>query len=180
MILTCYIYLGKSINKLVNYDLKNLLYWLHANKISLNVRKTELVIFKSKRKQFDGEVKLKLSCKRLSPTDSVKYLGVKIDGNLLWKSHIDHLSVKLSRANALLFKIRNFVNSSILRTIYFAIFESHLNYCCPVWSQNHNAINRLVIIQKKLLELLTFSHVTLTRVLYSKKFFFWNSQIKLL
>ena len=138
------LYLGKSIkklNKLVNYDLKNLLYWLNANKISLNVKKTELVIFKSKRKQFDGEIKLKLSCKRLFPTDSVKYLGVKIDGNLSWKSHIDYLSVKLSRANALLFKIRNFVNSSILRTIYFAIFESHLNYCCLVWSQNCNAIN---------------------------------------
>ena len=60
------LYLGKSIkkhNKLVNYDLKNLLYWLNANKISLNVKKTELVIFKSKRKQFDGEIKSKLSRK---------------------------------------------------------------------------------------------------------------------
>ena len=132
MILTCYICLGKSINKLVNYDLKNLLYWLHANKISLNVKKTELVVFKSKRKQFDDEIKLKLSHKRLFPTDSIKCLGVKIDRNLSWKSHIDYLSlsVKLSRANALLFKIRNFVNSSVLRTIYFTIIESHLNYCC--------------------------------------------------
>ena len=52
------LYSGKSIekfNKLVNIDLKNLLYWLSANKISLNVKKTELVIFKSKWKQFDGE-----------------------------------------------------------------------------------------------------------------------------
>ena len=134
------LYLGKSIkklNKIVNYDLKNLLYWLNANKISLNVKKTELVVFKSKRKQFDDEIKLNLNRKRLFPTDSVKYL----DGNLSWKSHIDYLSVKLSRTNALLFKIRNFVNSSVLKTIYFAIFESHLNYCCLVWSQNRNAIN---------------------------------------
>ena len=78
--------------------------------------------------------------------------------------------MKLSRANALLFKIMNLVNSSILRIIYFAIFESHLNYCPLVWSQNCNAINRLVVLQKKLLELLTFSHVTLTLVFYSKKF----------
>ena len=56
------LYLGKSIkklNKLVNIDLKNLLHWLNANKISLNVKKTELVIFKSKQKQFDGVIKLK-------------------------------------------------------------------------------------------------------------------------
>ena len=62
------LYLGKSIkkfNKLVNTDLKNLLYWLNANKISPSVKKTEPVIFKSKQKQFDGEIKLKLSCKRL-------------------------------------------------------------------------------------------------------------------
>ena len=112
-----------------------------CNKFSLNFKKTELAIFKSEQKQFDGEIKLKLSRKRLFPIDSVKYLGVKIDGNLSWKSHIDYLSVKLSRANAFLFKIRSFVNSSIFRTIYFAILESHLNYCSLVWSQNCNAIN---------------------------------------
>ena len=55
-------------------------------------------------------------------------------------AHTELLS-KLSRANALLFQVRNFVNSSILRTIYFTIFESHLNYCSFVWSQNCNAIN---------------------------------------
>ena len=82
-----------------------------------------MVVFKSKCKQFDGEIKLKLSRKRLFTTDSAKYLGVKIDGNLSWISHIDYLSVKLSTANALLFKIRDFINNSILRTIYFAIFE---------------------------------------------------------
>ena len=172
------LYLGKSIkklNKLVYFDLKNLVYWLNANKISLNIKKTELVIFKSKRKQFDGEIKFKLSCKRLFPIDSLKYLGVKIDSNLSWKSHIDYLSVKLNRANVLLFKIRNLVNSSILRTLYFAILESHLNYCSLVWSKNCNAVNHLVILQKKLLELLTLSHVILTVLLYSKKVLFSNS-----
>ena len=62
------LYLGKSIkklNKLVNCDLKNLVYRLNANKISLNVKKTELVIFKSKQKRFDGEIKLKLNGKIL-------------------------------------------------------------------------------------------------------------------
>ena len=60
------LYLGKSIkklNRLINIDLKNQLYWLNANKISLNVKKTDLVIFKSKQKQFDGEIRLKLSRK---------------------------------------------------------------------------------------------------------------------
>ena len=65
-------------------------------------------------------------------------------------------SVNLNRANALLFKIRKFVNDKILRSIYFAIFESNLNYCWLVWAENYNAINRLVILQKKALRIMNF------------------------
>ena len=45
-----------------------------------------MVIFKSKQKKFEGDLKIKLSGKRLYPTESVKYLGVKIDtlvGNII-------------------------------------------------------------------------------------------------
>ena len=79
------LYLGKSIkklNKFVNIDLKNLFNWLNSNKISLNVKKTQMVIFKSKIKKFNGTVKIKLSGKRIYPTASVKYLDVKIDQHL--------------------------------------------------------------------------------------------------
>ena len=162
------LYLGKSIKKLnrfVNIDLKNLVNWLNANKISLNVKKTEMVIFKSKRKKFNDTVKIKLSGKRIYPTASVKYLGVKIDQHLTWQHHINDLSVKLNRANALLFKIRKFVDDKILRSIYFAIFESNLNYCSLVWAQNYNVINRLVILQKKALRIMNYqprnSHTSL-------------------
>ena len=153
------LYLGKSIkklNKFVNIDLKNLVNWLNANKISLNVKKTEMVIFKSKRKKFNDTVKIKLSGKRIYPTASVKYLGVKIDQHLTWQHHINDLSVKLNRANALLFKIRKFVDDKILRSIYFAIFESNLNYCSLVWAQNYNVINRLVILQKKAIRIMNY------------------------
>ena len=37
----------KRMNKQVNQDLKNLANWLNANKICLNVSKTEAVLFKS-------------------------------------------------------------------------------------------------------------------------------------
>ena len=43
-----------------------------------------MVIFKSKQKQFEGDLKIKLGRKRLCPTENVKYLGVKIDTNLSW------------------------------------------------------------------------------------------------
>ena len=48
----------KNLNKLVNPDMKHLNNWLSANKISLNVEKTELVIFKSPRKVLPDDIKI--------------------------------------------------------------------------------------------------------------------------
>ena len=59
----------------------------------------------------------------------------------------------MNRANALLFKIRKFVDDKILRFIYVAIFESNQNYCSLVWAQNYNALIALSFYRKKHLEL---------------------------
>ena len=69
-----------------------------------------MVIFKSKQKKFESDLKIKLCGKRLYPTESVKYLGVKIDKKLSWKYHINDLFIKLNRVNALLFKIKKYVS----------------------------------------------------------------------
>ena len=120
------------------------------------MQKTELVIFKHQRKKTDSEVKIKLSRKQLYPTDSLKYLGIRIDENLKWKHHVSSIAIKLNRANALLFKIRNFVNANTLKTIYYAIFDSHINYVNMIWAQNLNAVNRVSILQKKGLKIISF------------------------
>ena len=80
-----------------------------------------MVIFNSKQKKFEGDLKIKLCGKRLYPTESVKYLGVKINTNISWKYHVNDLPNKLNRANALLSRMRKYVSLKILRSIYFAI-----------------------------------------------------------
>ena len=112
------------------------------------------MLFKSKQKKFEVDLKIKLCVKRLYPTESVKYLGVKFDTNLNWEYNVNDLSIKLIRANALLFEIGKYVSVKILRSIYFAIFGSYLSYCCLVWHQNCSTIQQIVILQKQLLELL--------------------------
>ena len=72
------------------------------------------MIFKSKQKKFEGDLKIKLCGKRLYPTKRVKYLGVKIDTNPNWEYHMNEISIKLNRANALLFKMRKYVSLKIL------------------------------------------------------------------
>ena len=115
-----------------------------------------LVIFKQKRKILDLEIKIKLNRKRPYPTPTVKYLGVEIYGNLNWHHHINDLAAKLNRANPLLFKIRNYVNQKVLGSIYLAIFNSHLNYTNHIWAQNSNAIQQIMILQKKAIRIIPF------------------------
>ena len=86
---------------------------------------------------------------------TLKLTSNKIDQNLNWKDHINDIAVKLNRAKILLFKIRNFVNI-ILKSIYFAIFASHINYANLVWAQNSNVMCRILTLQKKAMRIITF------------------------
>ena len=116
-----------------------------------------MIIFKSKHKKFEGDLKIKLCDKRLYSTESVKHLGVKIDINLSWQYHVNDLSIKLNRtANALVFKTRKYVSLKISRSIYFAIFDSYFSYYCLVWAKNCSTIQRILILQKKANEVINF------------------------
>ena len=68
-------------------------------------------------KKLDFDRKLKLYGKRIYPAKSVKYLGIKIDENITWIDHINDTAIKLNRANAMLFKVREFVNIKIPKSI---------------------------------------------------------------
>ena len=61
----------KKINKVVNKDLKFLIQWVHENKVSLNVAKTEVIIFTRTKKQLDFDLKLKICGKKLQASSYV-------------------------------------------------------------------------------------------------------------
>ena len=62
------------------------------------------------------------------------------------------LASKLIRANAVLAKLRYFVNSQILRSTCFAIFHSHLNYVCIAWGLTIFPQQKVSILKKKALK----------------------------
>ena len=148
----------QKLNKLLNQDLKALCNWLKANKIALNVTKTEFLFFRSPQKVVTDFPNLKIDGKLLLPSHSVKYLGIYIDEYLSFNQHSINLVNKLRRSNGMLSKIRHYVPVDVLRSIYYAIFESHLSYCCMVWGQKGNKIvDKLITLQNAAMRLLTFS-----------------------
>ena len=87
-----------------------------------------------------------------------KYLGVLIDENLSFNPHVDYLCKKLSRALFCLKRIKSFVNSKDLKTIYFSLFHSHLLYCSSIIGCTSNSnIKRICTLQKKAIRTITLS-----------------------
>ena len=62
-------------------------------------------------------LKIKLNGKQLYETSSMKYLATKIVNNLNWKVHLDNIGFNLIRANAMLYKVRDYVSAGILKAI---------------------------------------------------------------
>ena len=61
----------KEIIKYVNKDLRSLSKWLNSNKISRNITKTEVLIFKCKGTVFGADLKLRLCGKILFTSKAV-------------------------------------------------------------------------------------------------------------
>ena len=149
----------RKLKKLINIDMKFLCKWLQANFISLNTKKTELVIFKHPNKVINYNMKIKLNGKKLYPSKFVKYLGVLIDEHLNYSHHMTSLCNKLTRALGMLKKIRHFTNSTTLRSIYFAIFSSIMSYAVLIWGQNNTSqFKRVQNLQNKALKVINFAH----------------------
>ena len=87
----------KLLCKKINYDLRGITHWLNANRISLNISKTEFVVFRSPRKIIDFDIKIKVNGQRIYQSSYIKYLGVYLDEHLSWKPHIHELRKKLNQ-----------------------------------------------------------------------------------
>ena len=152
----------KTIETVINTELKQVIKWLGLNKLSLNTAKTELIFFHSKRRTINYDlISIKFNGLKLVPVDHVKYLGMYLDSYLSWEYHIHELSKKLSRANGILSKLRYNSPLEVCLQVYYSIFYSHLIYGCNVWGlTTEENIHKIEMLQKKCIRIMTFSDFT--------------------
>ena len=148
----------KKINKYIIRDLKLVVQWIRASTLSLNTSKTEFVIFQSKNKIITKHLDFRISGQKLKPSSQVKYLGIMLQDDLHWNSHLTKLRKQLSRSISLLSKLRYYVPKHFLRTIYHSIFNSHLIYAGKSWRQNQTnySFKKLLRLQEKTLRIIDF------------------------
>ena len=82
--------------------------------------------------------------KGLSPSQSVKYLGVLLDEHLQWNNQIPQVKIKLNFAIGILSKIRHNPNPIILKVVYYSLFGSNLLYGAQLWGQTNLANQNLI------------------------------------
>ena len=155
----------KTIETIVNTELKEVAKWLNLNKLSLNAGKTELIFFHSHQHSLNyGNISIKFKGVKLSTVDKFKYLGMYLS----WNYHIQHLSTKLSRANGILSKLRHNAPLETCLQVYYAIFYSHLIYGCNIWGlTSEENLNKIEVLQKKCLRIITFLISTVIPIPYS-------------
>ena len=84
-----------ELESLISIELQNLNQWLQANRLSLNIAKTEFMIISSRQKQLtntNNHINIKIENNRIKRVASAKSLGVTVDERLSWDKHIDEKS----------------------------------------------------------------------------------------
>ena len=141
---------------MISLSLPLVLQWLISNNISLNANETEIIIFRSKRKQITKYLTFRISSQRINISNKVKYLGIQIEQHLDWNVHIKSVIPKLNRAIGILCKIQHYVPNFLPKTIYYSLFNSHLIYACQVCGQNKKYLEKLSTLQNKAIRILNF------------------------
>ena len=119
----------------MNMDLQFLQNWLIANRLTLNVLKTEFMLIGSRQRMatLTQELDLSINGISLKRINSSKCLGVEIDEFLTWDAHIASISRKVSSGIGVIKKIKPFVPTFNLISVYQSIVEPYFDYCSIVW-----------------------------------------------
>ena len=156
-------YTSDSIDELlsiINSELDSVTDWFRANKLSLNVSKTNFIIFQTRHlpiPDYSG-LEIKLCNVNIKQVTSVKFLGALIDHNLEWYVHTKHLEKKLSSALYILNRVKDILSDKLLRTLYYSLVYSHLNYASMLWTVTYDYNkDHLQILQNMCLRAITKS-----------------------
>ena len=154
---------GKSVEiviNLANVELTKLSAWFKVNKLSLNVGKTNFMLFKAHGCPvvLPPHLAVKIDGKSIEGVGKAKFLGVIIDENLNWKSHISFITNIVARNVGVIGRVRHKINANTTLLLYDTMVHSHLSYCNIIWaSASKSNLSKLHRLQKRALRLISLS-----------------------
>lgn len=149
-----------DIQSYLNQDLENVCIWLKANKLTLNMTKTEFMLIGSRQRLRTLAVSPTLSIDDtlIRQVNTTKSLGVFIDDKLNWNSHIEKLIKKIASGIGAIKRVRHLVPQVTLHHIYQSLVQPHFDYCNIVWGNSGVTLQeKLQKLQNRAARVLTFS-----------------------
>ena len=126
-------------------------------KLTLNIAKSKFMVISNK-KSISKELRISINDSTLEQCDRYKYLGVMIDKNLTWKSHIEYISTKISRACGALAKLRHCVDCNVLTEVYHALIHSYVRYGIIAWgAASESVLKPLQTLMNRALRIMSFA-----------------------
>ena len=125
-----------ELSEKINEDLEYVKKWLIQNKLNLNIKKTEYILFSTKQRLDevkDNDLNITIDNTVLTRVSKCRHLGVILDERLSWQEHLNTIHTKASNGLYMLKSIRNIVNDYEMNLVYNSLVLSHLNYCDVVW-----------------------------------------------
>ena len=128
-----------------------------ANKLSLNVIKTNYIIFRSRQKYVDlDKIDIVLNGQKIKRVTNTKFLGIIIDEHLSWDKHIEQIGSKISKNIGIISQLKNTLPERILLMLYNILVLPYLNYCPMIWvhENNNTKINTIYRLQKRVVRII--------------------------
>ena len=123
--------------------------WCSANRLSLNVSKTNYMLFSNLSLPSNLPL-LSINNTSIERASSVRFLGVELDDKLKFQIHINNISCKISKIAGILSKLAYFVPQEVLITLYHSLIEPYLNYCPLIFGGSYSShILPLEVAQRK-------------------------------
>ena len=146
----------ETMYQIMNDELLNLTDWFKANKLSLNVSKTNYVLFNRRKSKYEG--KIMIGGEIIERVNCFKFLGIFIDEELSWHKHIDQCRKKIASGVYALNMAKNYLYSSHLCQLYYTLVNPHLLYGNLLWGSAYKShLHKLEIQQKKAIRVITQS-----------------------
>ena len=145
-----------SLLSIVNAELIHVAEWFKANKLSLNLGKTNYVLFRSRRKSVPPtDHILSIDSIPIAQVYSSKFLGVYIDQHLTWKDHINNISTKVAKNIGILSRVSYLLPAKVKLSLYYSLVYPYLIYCNIAWASNYpSRLNRLSILQRRVVRII--------------------------
>ena len=132
----------------IKEEFEKVLEWLAANKLIINLSKTQLMVFTNTPRT--RTVTITVNNQTIEEVAETKFLGVILDNKLCWDAHIKHISQKMSKSVSILKMLKYTFPIRALKTLYYSLIYPYYNYCNIIWGSAANShLKSLILMQKK-------------------------------